>query len=372
MINIKALVEKKNKAIEDMTNIVKAAEAEGVMSEENQKLYDQAKKDCDEADALIAKAEEVNKMGVVKPEEPVMTVEDREVQAFADYIRGVKNEDITKGDNGALIPKTVANKIIDRLKDISPIFNDATRYGVKGGLSIPYVDAATDNITVAYASEFTDLTAVGTATKSVDLGSFLAGALCKVSRSLINNSDIDVVNFVVGKMAQALAVFFDQAVLVGKEGKATGLSTLAAEQKKTAAAANAVTLDELVEVQGLLESAYQAGAYWVMNPKTFTALKKLEIASGNFQINDVIENGFSGKFLGKPVYTSDQMPEMATGKTAVYYVNPAEAIAVNLVEDSAQVLNEVYAAQHAVGIVDWVEFDCKIQNEQAAAALVMA
>ena len=62
---------------------------------------------------------------------------------------------------------------------------------------------------------------------------------------------------------------------------------------------------------------------------------------------------------------------MAAGKAAIVYINPAQALAVKLVEDSVQVLNEKYATQHAVGIVNWVEFDAAIQNQQAVAVLKM-
>jgi hypothetical protein len=36
-----------------------------------------------------------------------------------------------------------------------------------------------------------------------------------------------------------------------------------------------------------------------------------------------------------------------------------------------EVLREKYATQHAVGVVGWVEFDSKVENDQKIAALVM-
>ena len=106
--------------------------------------------------------------------------------------------------------------------------------------------------------------------------------------------------------------------------------------------------------------------------KTFTAVKKVLAGTGNFVLNDAIENGFSGTLLGKPVYVSDQAEALATKKKSVWYINPAAALATKTVEDFVQVLNERFATQHAVGIVAWIEADAKVQNQQAVAYLEQA
>ena len=59
-------------------------------------------------------------------------------------------------------------------------------------LTIPYYDESTDSITMAYATEFTELEGHSAAFKSIQLSGYLAGALTKISLSLINNSQFDV------------------------------------------------------------------------------------------------------------------------------------------------------------------------------------
>ena len=73
--------------------------------------------------------------------------------------------------------------------------------------------SANDNITVAYAEEFTDLEAKSTHLLSVDLTGYLMGVLAKVSISLLNSTDIDLVDFVVNKMAASAAAFIDKEIL---------------------------------------------------------------------------------------------------------------------------------------------------------------
>ena len=171
-------------------------------------------------------------------------------------------------------------------------------------------------------------------------------------------------------MAAAVAAFLDKEILAGTDDKIECLST--ASQTVTAASATAVTADELIDLQGKLKSAFQAGAIWVMANDTFTAIKKLKDGDERYIFNNEVKDGFSGTILGKPVYVTDQAPTMAAGNNAVFYINPAQALATKVVEDSVQVLNEVYAVQHAIGIVTWIEADAKIQNQQAVAALTMA
>ena len=384
---MKELMEKRAQLMEQIEELSKSIEMEkrAFTDEENTK-FDALTKEVESIDATMAQMERAEKLVKVdnKPDEAAGTEskEEMEVRAFAQFIRNERAGDsnITKDDNTAVIPKTVVKKIVDKIKDISPLFKDAEKFNVKGTLSIPYVDGSNDNLTVAYADEFTDLEAKSTKLLSVDLTGYLAGVLAKVSISLINSTDIELVDFVVAKMAMAAATFIDKEILVGTPGdpsasptvpaKILGLSN--ASQVVLAGSTSAITSDVLIKLKNSLKSAYQSGAYFVMHPDTFTACQLLKDKNDRYLFNDDIVEGFSGRILGKPVYVSDQCPAIAEDAFAVFYINPAQALAVKMVEDSVTILREKYATQHALGIVEWVELDARIQNQQAVAALKMA
>ncbi len=378
-MNKKKIFEAYNDARAEMKGIIDKAETENRnLTDEESKQFDElAKKATDYMNTYQKMNEMDDFKDIDAPKDaPKMSAEEKDIKDFAGYIRAMVTKspvdvdsNITKTDNGAIIPKTIASKIIDRVKDLSPLYRDATMYNVRGTLSIPVVDSAKDGITMAYADEFAGLTGKSTTFKSVDLTGYLAGTLTLISRSLINSNDIDLTNFVVNKMAMAVATFYDNELINGTPGKIEGLSK--AEQVLTSGAATAVTADELIKLKNTLKSAYQGGAYFVMAPDTFTAVQQLKDKNERYLLNDNIVDGFSGNILGKPVYTSDQMPAMAGGKNAIIYINPAEALGVKSVEDSIEVLTEKYADQHAVGIINWVEMDAKIQNQQAVAILRM-
>lgn len=372
-MNEKELREKRDQIVEQMQAITDNAtnvEKRTLTTEEQQKFAG-LKKEVEDIDATLEAMEQSRTLlPPVKTPEKKEPVEDIEIRTFTNIIRNRVDANITKTANGAVIPTTIAKKIIDVAKDRSPLFKDAEKYNIRGTVSIPYVDTDNDNITVAYATEFTELEAKDTKLLTVDLKGFLAGALCKVSRSLLNSTDLDLTTFVVNKMGAALADFLDKQIIQGDSTHITGLST--ATQIVTAKAATAITADELITLKNKLKSVFQAGAYWVMAPDTLTAVQQLKDENGRYLFNDEIKNGFSGTILGKPVYTSDQCPGMAATKTAIFYISPKQALAAKIVEDSVQILNEKYATQHAIGVVEWAEVDCKIQNQQAVAVLKMA
>ena len=115
--------------------------------------------------------------------------EELEERAFAAYIRGTVADEETRAavnmtttDNGAVIPTSIARKIIDQVKEISPIAARASQYNVSGNVTIPVYDESSSAITMAYAEEFTALTSNVGKFKSVTLSGFLSGALAKLSQ----------------------------------------------------------------------------------------------------------------------------------------------------------------------------------------------
>lgn len=302
------------------------------------------------------------------------TQEQQDTRAFENYIRGrVIHEragELTKTDNGAVIPTTIAQQIIKKVYDVSPILEKSQKYNVKGKLQIPYYDTTDGGITVAYAEEFKPLTSSNGKFKSIQLDGFLVGALSKISNSLINNSQFDIVSYVVNQMGEDIARFIEHELLIGTAGKVDGLSKLT--NAVTAAAANAITADEVVKLKDSVKDAFQGNAIWIMSPATRTALRLLKGSDGHYLLNDDISSPFGTVLLGKPVYVSDNMPDIAGDKTVIYY-GDMTGLATKFSENiTTEVLREKYADEHATGVISWFEFDSKVQNAQKLAKLVMA
>jgi HK97 family phage major capsid protein len=254
--------------------------------------------------------------------------------------------------------------------NICPILEKSTKYNVKGKLEIPYYDEGTTSITVDYASEFVDLTSsVGTMDK-IELDGFLAGTLTLISKSLINNAQFNIVDFIVERMAYAIKRFIEKELLNGTASKIEGLSGVT--KTVTAAATSAITADEIVRLHDSIIDDYQNGAIWIMSPATRTALRTLKSNTGYYLLNDDVSSPFGTTLLGKPVFVSDNMSDMGAGKTAIYYGDMSGLATKFSEEMNIEVLREKYATQHAVGVVGWLEFDSKVEDAQKIAKLVMA
>lgn len=300
-----------------------------------------------------------------------------EERAFEAYIRGkaMNNRDtdvnLTPANNGAVIPTTIANKIIKKVYDICPILEKSSKYNIKGNLDIPFYPKSDESlITVAYHDEFEELVSTNGDFDKISLGGFLAGVLSKVSRSLINNAAFDIVGFVVDEMAYAIKRFIEKELLLGTVGKVEGLSGLT--NAITTAAADKITADEIIDLHDAIKDEYQNGAIWIMSPATRTALRKLKASTGYYLLNDDVSTPFGTSILGKPVYVSDNMPDYTEdGEVAIYYGDMSGLATKFSEEINIEVLREKFATQHAVGIVGWFEFDSKVENEQKIAKLVM-
>ena len=398
---MKDLVEKKNDLItraESVLNNAKMEKRELTEAEaaELAEIRDNVRRivkhlelvdDIDELDRIGRKGEgeKVMEKEIIKEVEETRAIEIQERQAFENFIRGYvvherageltptpfdPSTTTTGGAGGALIPTTIVNYIIKKVYDISPILARSQKFNVKGNLSVPFYPADSNNINVAYQTEFSPLASSSGSFDTVTLSGFLAGCLTKISRSLINNVHFDIVGFVVDEMAYQISRWIEGELLNGTPSKITGLSTLS--NGITAASQTAITADEVVQLHDSIKDQFQRNAIWVMSPATRTALRLLKSQTGYYLLNDDVSTPFGTSLLGKPVYVSDNMPDIAAGNRVIYY-GDMHGLATKFNENiNIEVLRERYADEHAIGVVGWLEFDSKVIDERQIAVMRMA
>lgn len=307
-----------------------------------------------------------------------------ETRSFEAFLRSEAlnlRDDVTplsKSNNGSVIPKTIARRIIRKLYDISPILERSTKFNVKGSLAIPYYsEDETNYINVAFqGAEFTKLSANSGKFTSINLDGYVAGALSLISRSLINNVEFPIVDYVVEQMAYSIKRFLENVLLngsgaiTGQTGTVAGLTGVTLTT--TAAAANAITSNDLISLQDSVKDMFQENAIWIMSPKTRTAIRQLKDNMGRYMLQDDISLPFGKSLLGKPIFVSDNMPEIGAGTSPIFY-GDMTGLATKFSENmDIQVLKEKYADQHADGVIAWFEFDAKVQDAQRIAKLTMA
>ena len=381
---LKKMRENREEKVKAMENVLNAAKTENrAMTAEEQASFDAIEKEIADIDKTIeaeeraAKAKNTKETGDNGAEQE--TQEELEERAFVKYVLGAAagleeragELNLTMANNGAIVPTSIANKIIKKVKDISPILSRATVYYMTGELKVPVYGASSGHdVKVAYSDDFTELTADAGKFTSVDLKGYLVGALTLIGRKLKTNAMFNVTDFIVNYMAEEIASFLEGELLNGTPSKMEG--ALSTTNEKTAAAAAAITADELIDLQAQVKQAFQSDACWIMHPETFTAVKKLKDGQNRYLLQDDFTGEFPYRLLGKPVFVSDNMPKIATGKKTVLY-GDMSGLSVKIAEQlEIEVLREKYATQHAIGVVAWMELDSKVTDSQRMAVLKMA
>ena len=383
--NLKALLEKRSALIAELDGMVNGLENDKgevrAFTEDEMQAYITKKAEVEALNASIKAIQETRAVEITVPADIAPAVNEAEQRAadeyrmFEEYLRGKAVEvragaNWTKTDNGAVIPSTIVNKIIDKVNEISPIYQLSTKYVVGGTINIPYYDGSEQDVSCAYSEEFSELEASAGKFKSIQLTGYLVGSLALVSRQLINNSNFPIVDYVIGKIAQKISLFIDKELINGSAGHGEGLSK--AENVVTAASQSVVTADELIDVQDTVPDVYQSNSVWIMSKAMRSAIRKLKDGDGNYLLNKDATTKWGYTLFGKPVYITDAIPGITAGKAALYY-GDFSGLAVKIGEGvSLQLLMEKYATQHAVGAVAWFEFDSKIENQQKIAVLKMA
>lgn len=379
-MNEKELIEKRNDLQSKMEGILNTAKVESrEMNEEEIKNFDDIEKEIKNIDATLERIEKISKMENKKVEDKKeLSQEEKDIKDFATFIRntvnGVHNDtSLTKGDNGVIIPKTIAQKIIDKVIEISPLFASATKYNAKGTLAIPKYDDTTDDVTVAYATEFDELVSHSGKFETVELTGFLIGALTKISKSLLNNSDFNLTEYVINKMAEKFKLFYEGEMINGTDNKIAGIVGTYDSKKMKIALANksSVTSDELIDLQEAVPDMFQPNAYWIMNRDTRKKIRKLKDSDGNYILNKALNEKWDYELLGKPVYCSEKVEKLGTASKPVIFYGDFSGLAVKETEEmEIQLLLEKFATQHAIGVCGYSELDAKVENTQKIAVAV--
>lgn len=127
-----------------------------------------------------------------------------------------------------------------------------------------------------------------------------------------------------------------------------GVKNVANGAVTVAASATAIAADELIDIQGALDPAYDANAEWMFKNATLTAIKKLKDGNNNYLWLSGLAFREPDTILGRPFIVNQDMRGIGADKRSLlygdfskYWIRDTQDIQVlRLVErfaDSAQV-----------------------------------
>jgi HK97 family phage major capsid protein len=157
----KALVEQRNDLVTEMEGIVaKAKEETRSFSDEESSRFETIKAEITKIDKTLKAEEEARALGtVVTVKKPETAEEKRAAEMFkkkSEHLlitfKALILVRLNASGQGVVIPLTIANRIIDTVKNMSPILTKATIWDVSGDLIIPSYDY-TQHVPAGYYTE---------------------------------------------------------------------------------------------------------------------------------------------------------------------------------------------------------------------------
>jgi len=278
-------------------------------------------------------------------------------QLYSGEIRAMGETSSTYDLLGAeFVVKELYNAIVNRLQYSSVALQLATVVRPNGQkISFPKVGDAT----ASFVAENVATTDQDIATSAADLTLYELRASVAVSRSLIEDSPIDVAGLVAERFALAYAQKFDATWLGGNSSSPsiTGLAaSVAGGNTITVGASAATTVANLADVVGKVDETIMGSASWVCSKAGWVDLMKLWAAQ---QTTMTVGGGrIVPTIFGAPVYIVKGLPST----TLALYGDFAMATAVGLkasgleIEAGREILmrqrSVLYVANTRFGVVN--------------------
>lgn len=141
-----------------------------------------------------------------------------------------------------------------------------------------------------------------------------------LSNSLLNSSVVDMQLWIAKALAQRLVKQWRDRLTIGTGTNMPQGIAVGAGAGITAAAVDAVTADELVDLVHEVspENRDTRRSAWVMHDSTWQAIRKLKDNDDNYIVGS-LANGAELTLSGYPVILDQGMPEMATGNRAIVF-----------------------------------------------------
>lgn len=321
MATIKELKEQRNNALDKMDEIKKNVNANGTGSE-SRSLTEQETSEfrslVNEVSAIDTQIEEIRNLKGNKVEERDMAeqnlVEQRSaIQSFIKNDKAGMEERAqyvnTTQDGSVLIPEQIADEILRKMEETSPVFEQARKYpSIEGTLKIAKEN--TDD-QAGFVGENEEIPSIALKFGHVTLTQKRVGAAVTLTQQLLNDGAVDLLGYSANLLARRAARAVEKSIFKG-EGGEKGFVGIFSDQVTDSGDLNkvkisaSVTSDELADITGSVNPAYLDGAAFYMSRDLFNQIRKIKDGTGDFLLQSRDVNGRIGQtILGFPVYISD-------------------------------------------------------------------
>ena len=291
------------------------------------------------------------------------------------------NDQVTTTDSlgGYTVPEFWFDEIVKYMAQYSGMLEagNIIRTASGGTLNFPYVNETA--VTGALITEGTADTVSDITFANIQLDAYTyTSKVVKVSYELLNDSAYNLDAFIQGLLAERLGRAINTALTTGDgSSKPNGIAT-AASAGKTAAATNAITRDEIVDLIHSVDRAYRSGpnVAFMLHDSTLAAIKKLTVGSADDRPlwQPSIESGTPGLLEGYPIVVNNDVAELTDGASSeVAFFGDWSKYYIRMVNDfELRRLVERYADERCVGFFGFMRVDGDLIDTTAIKSLTLA
>ena len=265
----------------------------------------------------------------------------------------------TDADGGYLVPEEFERDIVTGLDAANVVRSLAKVITTQNDRKIPI---SVGHSVATWTAENAAFTESNPTFGQKEIDAYKLTDLIRVSVELLQDAAFPLEQYIANEFARAFGIAEEQAFCVGTgSGQPTGIFTAnGGTVGVTAAANNAVTADELINLVYALKAPYRRNAKFLMNDATISAIRKLKDGNGVYLWQPSLQAGEPDKLLGYDLYTSPYVPTMAAGAFTVAFGDFRNYWIADRAGRTVQRLNELYATNGQVGFVATERVDGKV------------
>ena len=377
---ITEMIQKRAKVWDAAKSFVDTHENEnGVLSAEDNATYEKMEKGIEDLTAAIDRQQraEAREAALSQPMNAPLTgrpeakVEEKTGRAsnaykedFGAHLRGkpMLHNVLSEGvlaDGGYLVPEEFERQIVTGLDEANVVRSLAKVITTSAERKIP---VAATHSAAQWTAENGAYTESNPTFDQKTIDAFKLTDLITVSLELLQDSMFDLESYISAEFARAFGIAEEQAFCVGTgTNQPTGIFTAnGGTVGVTAAAANAITADELISLVYALKSPYRRNAKFLMNDATVALIRKLKDNNGAYLWQPSIQAGEPDRLLGYELYTSPYLPGVASEALTVAFGDFKNYWIADRAGRTVQRLNELYSTNGQVGFVATERVDGKV------------
>ena len=262
-------------------------------------------------------------------------------------------------DGGYLVPTEFERQIVSGLDEQNVIRALAKVITTQHERKIPI---AAGHSVATWTAENAAYTESNPTFGQKQIDAFKLTDLIRVSVELLQDAEFDLESYIASEFARAFGIAEEQAFCVGTGvNQPTGIFTAdGGTVGVTAAANNAVSVDELISLVYALKSPYRKNAKFLMNDATVSLVRKLKDGNGAYLWQPSVQAGQPDRLLGYELYTSPYVPTVAAGALTVAFGDFRNYWIGDRAGRTVQRLNELYATNGQIGYVATERVDGKV------------